>query len=161
MKRLLNQMEKSSERASNQREQLLNQIETEIKTHTRVEEEIFYPAFREAARESDEHLYHEAVEEHHVVAMVLLEIKDSDSSSDEFAAKVKVLKDLIEHHAEEEEEQIMFPKARRVLGAARLRELGQEMQQLKQELQGTTLSRFASAAGRTVGRALNRNRGAA
>jgi hypothetical protein len=158
---LLNKLEKTGENATGRREQLLGQMETEIKIHTHIEEQIFYPAFREAARRSDEHLYFEAVEEHHVVDMVLPEIKKTNAGTEEFAAKVKVLKDLIQHHAEEEEEQVMFPKARRILGAAQLRELGDEMRQRKEQLEGTALTRMTSAAGRTVGRVLNRNRRAA
>jgi len=57
----------------------------------------------------------------------------ADPDSEEFAARAKVLKDLIEHHAEEEETQ-MFPKARKAMGTAMLRELGEELQQRKQEL---------------------------
>ena len=104
--------------------------------HTLFEEEIFYPAFRVAVEgKKDEHLYYEALEEHHVVDMVLPEIKGSSKGSDEFAAKAKVLKDLVEHHAEEEEGQ-MFPKARKLMKAAGLRELGERLQERKQELMG-------------------------
>lgn len=84
-----------------------------MKVHTQIEEEIFYPAFQQSAQgEEEEQLYYEALEEHHVVDMVLPELKGTDEASEEFAAKAKVLKDLIEHHAKEEENE-MFPKARK------------------------------------------------
>jgi hemerythrin-like domain-containing protein len=119
---------------SNGTEELLNQIEAELKIHTQIEEEIFYPAFRDSLRsEKDEHLYYEALEEHHVVDMVLPEIRESSEGSPEFDAKAKVLKDLVEHHAEEEEKE-MFPKARKLMGAAQLRELGEQLQERKQDL---------------------------
>ncbi|HYR84018.1 MAG TPA: hemerythrin domain-containing protein [Terriglobia bacterium] len=138
VRQLLARLAKTTERSTTQREQLLTQIEKEVKIHTAIEEEIFYPAFKEAVRsKSDAHLYFEALEEHHVVDMVLPEIKAADTDSEEFGAKAKVLKDLIEHHAEEEETQ-MFPKARKAMGMARLLELGQELQERKQQL-GTSL----------------------
>ena len=121
---------------SNGTEALLNQVETELKIHTQIEEEIFYPAFRDALRShKDEHLYFEAIEEHHVVDLVLPEIGESSEGSEEFDAKAKVLKDLVEHHAEEEEKQ-MFPKARKVMNASQLRQLGEELQERKQDLMG-------------------------
>ena len=121
---------------SNGTEDLLNQVETELKIHTQIEEEIFYPAFRDALRSrKDEHLYFEAIEEHHVVDLVLPEIEESSEGSEEFAAKAKVLRDLVEHHAEEEEKQ-MFPKARKVMNASQLRQLGEELQERKQDLMG-------------------------
>ena len=123
--------------------ELFRKIETELKVHTQIEEEIFYPAFKDSMKsEKDLHLYYEALEEHHVVDLVLPEIKESDEGSAEFEAKAKVLRDLVEHHAEEEETE-MFPKARKAMGAARLRELGEELQQRRQELMGGTRRRAA------------------
>jgi hemerythrin-like domain-containing protein len=136
VKQLLKRLAATSEDETSEREELLGEIENEVKVHTTIEEEIFYPAFKESLRsESDAHVYFEALEEHHVVDLVMPEIREADLESEEFAAKAKVLKDLIEHHAEEEESQ-MFPKAKRAMGAAKLRELGQELQMRKQQLMG-------------------------
>jgi len=122
--------------ASNGTEELLSQVENELKIHTQIEEEIFYPAFKDALRsEKDAHIYFEAIEEHHVVDLVMPEIKNSSEGSDEFEAKAKVLKDLVEHHAEEEETQ-MFPKARKALGTTELREIGERLKRRKQQLMG-------------------------
>ena len=120
-------------------EELLDQIETELKIHTQIEEEIFYPAYRDAVEGNDEQekLYYEALEEHHVVDLVLPEIKSTAESSEEFEAKGKVLKDLVEHHAEEEEKN-MFPKARKAMGVAELRNLGMRLKDRKQELMEDT-----------------------
>ena len=120
---------------SNPNEALLDEIETELKIHTQIEEEIFYPAFRDAVegKQQQEKLYYEALEEHHVVDLVLPEIKDTPEGSEEFEAKGKVLKDLVEHHADEEEKS-MFPKARKAMGTAELRNLGMRLQQRKEEL---------------------------
>ncbi len=134
VKKLLSQLEKAEE--GGRRSKLLAQLEQEIKVHTQIEEEIFYPAFRAAAQKKDDKkIFFEAVEEHHVVDLVMPEAKKSDPAGEEFAAKAKVVKDLIEHHAEEEEKE-MFPRARKLLGNAELRELGAEMKQRKQQLSG-------------------------
>src|SRR5688500_14992917 len=81
---------------------LLQQIESELKVHTQIEEEIFYPAFRDEVRsKSDKKLYFEAVEEHGVVDMFLPELRNAEPGNNEvFSAKAKVLKDLVEHHIE-------------------------------------------------------------
>src|SRR5256714_9878748 len=120
VKRLLKDLDATTERASSRREALLKEIENEIKIHSKVEEEIFYPAYKDAVRKSDGHFYYEALEEHHLVDIVLPEMKASDVESEKFGAKAKVLRDLIEHHAEEEETE-MFPKARKAMGDEELR----------------------------------------
>ena len=153
VKQLLTRLQ-DAEKAVDRRQQLLKQVETEIKMHTRIEEEIFYPAFKEAARKADLHIYHEAVEEHHVVDMVMPELKSSDPASEQFGAKAKVMKDLIEHHAEEEETE-MFPKARKVMSAEQLRDLGLRLQRRKKELQSNVLTRVAMSAGATLGKVLS------
>jgi len=133
---LLKKLESAEE--GDERLELFSQIENELKVHTQIEEEIFYPAFHHSAEgEKDEHLYYEALEEHHVVDMVLPEIRQTDENSDEFAAKAKVLKDLVEHHAEEEEGE-MFPKARKLMDSRELKELGQQLEARKMELMGST-----------------------
>lgn len=116
------------------RKELLKRIEHEIIIHTQIEEEIFYPSFKEAAdAKKDLKIFFEAHEEHHIADVVLSEIKDTKVKSDEFSAKAKVLKDLIEHHAEEEETE-MFPRARTLIEEERLFQLGQDLQQRKIEL---------------------------
>ncbi len=141
VRQLLKRLESSAENGRCDSGELLRQVENELKIHTQLEEDIFYPAFRDAVQsEEDQKLYYEAFEEHHVVDLVIPEIKSNRKNSDEFAAKAKVLKDLVEYHAEEEETR-MFPKARKALGAAELRELGQQLKQRKQELMGRARTR--------------------
>ena len=130
---LLSKLERAAERNTAQAQQLLEQIDREVKIHSQIEEEIFYPAFRDAAQKRDDReLYFEAKEEHHVVDMVMPEVSEFESE-EEFAAKAKVLKDLIEHHADEEEKQ-MFPKARKLFDRDELRELGARLKERKREL---------------------------
>lgn len=131
---LLSKLEKSADRGGDRAMQLYTQVEAEVKVHSQVEEEIFYPAFRDAAKKKDDtKMFFEATEEHHVVDLVMPELRDTDSK-EEFAAKAKVLKELIEHHADEEEKE-MFPRARKLFDRDELRELGERIEQRKSELQ--------------------------
>lgn len=132
---LLSKLETAAGKSRDKAQKLVTQIDQELAVHTQIEEEIFYPAFRDAVRsKGDKKLYFEAKEEHHVVKLVLPEVIDNDGeSNEEFAAKAKVLKELVEHHADEEEKE-MFPKAKKVLDKAELQELGQRMADRKKEL---------------------------
>lgn len=115
------------------REKLLAQITKELEIHTTIEEEIFYPAFREAGKKKDDQvMVYEAYEEHHVAKGVLPEAGDGENNED-LKAKAKVLKELIEHHADEEE-QDMFPRAKKLMDRDELRELGARMEERKREL---------------------------
>jgi hemerythrin superfamily protein len=134
---LLGELEQTSERAATKREHLLATIEQELTIHAKIEEEIFYPAFRAAAEKHDDRdLYYEALEEHHVVDLVLPEIKATPVAAEEFGAKAKVLKDLVEHHAEEEETQ-MFPRAKKLMDRAELVRLGGELTSAKKTMMGS------------------------
>jgi hemerythrin superfamily protein len=136
VRKLLSQLvESRTDRARSQRAKLLEAIEREMKIHTRIEEEIFYPAFRDAAekKKDDKRLYFEAVEEHHVVDLVLPELRKSKTDSEEFAAKARVLKDLVEHHANEEEKE-MFPRARKLMTHEELLKLGERLTHAKRSL---------------------------
>jgi hemerythrin superfamily protein len=134
VRRLLAQLEETTARAAKKRTELVQKIAQEVRVHARIEEEIFYPAYRAAAKiKEDLKLFFEATEEHGLVDVVLPELEDAEPTTDVFSAKGKVLKDLIEHHAEEEEEQ-MFPRARKLLGKDRLVELGAELEARKAEL---------------------------
>lgn len=127
---LLGSLEKAT---GARREKLLAQIEQELKVHTTIEEEIFYPAFREAAKKKDDQvMVYEALQEHHVVDLVLPEARQGDNSED-LKAKAKVLKELVEHHADEEEKD-MFPRARKAMSREELRDLGDRMAARKKEL---------------------------
>jgi hemerythrin-like domain-containing protein len=134
VKGLLGDLEKSSMRSGPRAQKLVAQIDKELEIHTTIEEEIFYPAFRDAVRSKDDRkMYYEAIEEHHVVKLVLPEVKEGGMAIEEFAAKCKVLKELVEHHADEEEKE-MFPEARKVLSRPELQELGERMAMRKKEL---------------------------
>lgn len=134
VKDLLTQLSESTQRAVKKRAELLGKLEMELAIHTAIEEQILYPAYREAGGKEEEKMYHEAKEEHRTVdSLVLPDLLNTDPATVEFAARVKVCQELLEHHIEEEEEE-MFPQARKLLGEDRLNELGQEMEQMKQSM---------------------------
>lgn len=144
---LLASLEKTSEKSADRRVKLLQQIEDEVKVHSTVEEELFYPAYRDAVRKKeDRELYQEALEEHHVVDLVMPEVKACDPSGEVFPAKAKVLKEIIEHHADEEEKE-MFKRARKAMSAAELRDLGARIQERKKQLKAMGSPRLGQATG--------------
>ncbi|MGE1173046.1 hemerythrin domain-containing protein [Pseudomonas sp. BW7P1] len=131
VKSILGQLSDSTERATKKRAELLDKLEMEITIHTRLEEEILYPAFKAAGSKEQDVMYYEAKEEHRTVdSLVLPDLKETDPGTPEFAGRVKVVKELLEHHIEEEEKE-MFPQARKLLGKARLDELGEQMEAMK------------------------------
>jgi hemerythrin superfamily protein len=132
---LLEQLGNTTSRAEKTRTELLAKINKELEIHTTIEEEIFYPAFREAAKNAeDREMFFEAIEEHHAAGdLVLPDLLGTDVESDKFGGRAKVLKELVEHHADEEEKE-MFKRARELLSREQLQELGTRMEQRKREL---------------------------
>jgi len=94
----------------NEKEALAATICAELTVHTQIEEEIFYPAARDILDEED--LVDEAVVEHASAKDLIAQLDDMSPDDDLFDAKVKVLGELIEHHVEEEEDE-MFPKLKK------------------------------------------------
>lgn len=132
---------------------LLAQVEKEIKIHSKIEEELFYPAFRDSGEnKKDEEEFFEALEEHHVVDLLLLDINQADPKSEGFKAKATVLKELIEHHIGEEEKE-MFPKAHKRISREELNNLGIEMQHRKNELEKSSAFDTGFMTARTGGEA--------
>jgi len=132
---LLGELAETTSRAEKTRTELLAKIALELKVHTTIEEEIFYPAFKAAGEKSDDDkMFFEAMEEHRAAGdLVLPDLLKTSVTTDQFSGRAKVLKELVEHHADEEEKE-MFPRARTLLGKDVLAELGEQMAARKQEL---------------------------
>lgn len=142
VKSLLEQLAESTSRAVKKRGELLQQIHINLKAHTTIEEEIFYPAFKEAGKKEEEKMYYEALEEHRAAEdLVLPDLMKTDPATEQFSGRAKVLKELIEHHIEEEEDE-MFKDAKKLLSKEELNELGARMETRKAEL----LAEFKAAA---------------
>jgi hemerythrin superfamily protein len=134
VKKLLEELEKTTERGAKTRQELFGKLMAELTVHEKIEEEIFYPAVKERAETKKvEELIAESYEEHHFVDMVAAEIKQTPFEAEEWGAKFKVMKENIEHHAVEEEEGKLFPKVRRAFSADELEDLGTQMLELKEQ----------------------------
>ncbi len=111
--------------------QLALKIFEDLEVHTTIEEEIFYPAVHDTNEDIAETV-DEGVEEHHVVKLLMAEIKQMPDGSDEWTAKMSVLIENVEHHAEEEEKE-MFPPLRNKM-ADKLNEMAEQLEARKAEL---------------------------
>ena len=112
-----------------QKNQLFEEIKTELETHTHIEETVFYPAV--AKHDELKDMVLESLEEHKQVKTLLREMDNLTEDSEKFEPKLKVLMENVEHHAEEEEEAKMFPKVRKLMNAEALDQLGQELEAAK------------------------------
>jgi hemerythrin-like domain-containing protein len=141
VRKLLEQLAETTSRGAKTRAELLKKIAMELKVHTQIEEEIFYPAFKQACSDAkDDRLYFEALEEHRAAGeLVLPDLQGTDVSSEKFGGRAKVLKELVSHHADEEEKD-MFSRARKVFSKDDLAELGERLAARKQELLGQMAS---------------------
>jgi hemerythrin-like domain-containing protein len=112
-----------------EKRELAQKICMELKVHTQVEEEIFYPWVR--GNIDDTELIEEATVEHATAKDLIAQIEGAPDVDETFDAKVKVLGEYIKHHVKEEENE-MFPKVQSL--EEELDELGQEMTARKVEL---------------------------
>lgn len=132
MRALLDELAATTTRGVKKRKELLARIQTNLTVHNTIEEEIFYPAFKKAGDGKDDaKMYFEALEEHRAAGdLVLPDLLKTDVDSEKFSGRAKVLKELFEHHADEEEKE-MFKRAKALLGKKALEELGEQMTQRK------------------------------
>ncbi len=105
------------------------QVMNELDVHAQLEEEIFYPALRAAFKETD--LIAEAEVEHQSAKDLIAQIEAATDIDETYDAKVKVLGEYVKHHVKEEEQEI-FPKARR--RRINLQRLGNRLMARKIEL---------------------------
>jgi hemerythrin superfamily protein len=104
--------------------EILRELANDLAAHMAIEQEIFYPAVREL----DEDLALESYEEHSLAELAMKRLLGTELNDESFVARVTAAKELIEHHADEEEEEL-FPKVEKKLGQERLAQLGREMQE--------------------------------
>jgi hemerythrin superfamily protein len=116
--------------AAGKKMELARQICMELTVHTQIEEEIFYPACREAIKDTD--LLDEATVEHQSAKELIGQLEQAGEADDMFDAKVKVLGEYVNHHIKEERSEL-FPKARaaRKLDLVAMRD---ELETRKEEL---------------------------
>ena len=127
---LFKQFEKAKENGGD-KAGIVEQICDALSVHAENEEEIFYPAAREALDEKGDDMLDEAEVEHASIKSLVEQLQDSNPDEDLFDAKVKVLFEYVTHHVKEEEGE-MFPKVKKT--KLDLEELGAELMERKQEL---------------------------
>jgi hemerythrin superfamily protein len=130
VKAMFTQFEELSDRARASKKKLTDQICTALEVHTQIEEEIFYPAVREASSDLED-IVDESLVEHASAKELIAQLQEMDPEDELYDAKVKVLGEQIDHHVGEEEGE-MFPKVRKL--KLDLAALGQEMAARKDEL---------------------------
>jgi len=131
VKKILSDLDSTTERGVKTREELFTKVRQELVVHEAIEEEIFYPALKEHPKAKD--IVLEAYEEHHVVDQVMAEIDGLPFDDETWGAKLSVMKENVEHHIEEEEDQ-MWKQARQVFDDSELEQLGARMEARKEEL---------------------------
>jgi hypothetical protein len=120
-------------RSAERKAKLAGQICAALRVHTRIEEEIFYPAFLAATGDAD--IHHEAEVEHDGAKQLIAKIEASGPEDDYYDAKVKVLSEMIKHHVKEEEKRGgMFARARQ--SDMDLKQLGERLAARKEQLAG-------------------------
>ena len=124
VKKLLSELETTTERGIKTRAELFSTIKGELTVHEIIEEEIFYPELKAHPKAKD--IVLEGYQEHHVVDLLMSELEELDVTDETWGAKALVMKENIEHHIEEEEGE-MFKTARSVFDAAELDALGERM----------------------------------
>jgi len=129
VKKLLSELESTTERGVKTREALFATIKGELTVHEIIEEEIFYPELKAHPKAKD--IVLEGYEEHHVVDLLMAELEALPVDHETWGAKALVMKENIEHHIEEEEGE-MFGKAGQVFDDAELEDLGRRMEDRKQ-----------------------------
>ncbi len=119
---------KDGDGGNEEKSALVQRICAELTVHATIEEEIFYPAVREAIDDDD--LVDEAEVEHASAKELIAQLAAASPDDDQYDAKVTVLGELIDHHVEEEEDE-MFPQARKKIDVAAV---GAELAERKAEL---------------------------
>lgn len=110
VKRLFSEYEGIEDGEDNEKFRVFSEIQRELTIHATIEEEIFYPALEGVQKRKTDgrEIVAEAIEEHKVVKTLLSEIEELSPVEEAFDAKMKVLQENVEHHADEEESE-MFP----------------------------------------------------
>ena len=131
-----------------EKDELVSEICTELTMHADAEEAIFYPAVRAAIDDDD--LMDEAEVEHQSARDLIWQLQSLESGSDRYDAKVTVLGEYIDHHVQEEQNE-MFPKAKKA--DLDLEDLGEQILQFKNNWDETSMStpRTEKSNKRTLG----------
>ncbi len=130
VKKTLEHMEQTSTRAAKRREALLEHLNENLLPHMYAEEQFFYQILLDES--SDKEVAYQALEEHRAAKAVLTDLEEAPSDDPRWLARLKVLKELVEHHIEEEESTV-FDAARSILDDERAAEVAKRFKEIKKE----------------------------
>jgi hemerythrin superfamily protein len=119
-------------KGSKKLDQYFNQLYKELNVHAQTEELTLYPAMRD--HDDIKELVNEAEQEHTEVKVLLEQMKSLDATSSEFKEKISTLKEAVQHHVEEEENEV-FPKVRQSMSDEELKQLAKEFEETQSKLQ--------------------------
>jgi hemerythrin-like domain-containing protein len=131
VKKAFKEFEKLDREDTEAVQQLVDTVCEELKVHTTLEEEIFYPAVRDAI--DDEDIMNEAQVEHETAKMLIEQLENMGADDPNFHATFTVLGEYVKHHIEEEEDE-MFPEAKKT--DLDFEDLAQRLKERKTELMG-------------------------
>lgn len=134
--------EQIEEADGREKKSLFAELAEKFDAHAKIEETIFYPA----GRGVDEDMTLEAYEEHAVTKAAIKKILKTRVNDETYMAKITVLKEMIEHHVEEEEEEF-FPECEQKLGDEKMQQLGEELEEAYEKRLGRKPSPRKSAKG--------------
>jgi hemerythrin superfamily protein len=130
VKSLFEELEKTGDKAVKKREELFSRLKTELTIHANAEEKFYYPRLKDEKESRDTTL--EAFEEHKVAKRLLKELEAMPKEGDEWAAKLKVLMENVEHHIKEEENEL-FPQSKKVLSRGDAEQIMEDIETYKEE----------------------------
>lgn len=128
---LLNRYEEIDVDEHDAKKELMDDLIGRVTKHSAMEEEAFYPFVMEQVPDAESDV-REEIEEHHVVELIMAELKAMDADDEQFDAKVEVFAENLLHHLEEEEEEL-FPMLREQLDATTLEGLKGNLERAKTE----------------------------
>ena len=128
--KLFKKYDKLGEDEAEEKQELFEQIADRLAAHATIEEKFFYPSIKS---EGTEDIVREALEEHLSVKRLISDLLDMEPDDEAFDAKIQVLREQIEHHVEEEEDD-MFKKVRKECSKEQLEDLGLQMEDEYEEL---------------------------
>ena len=129
---LFTRFERAGDAATRTKQRLVEEMIEALARHAGIEELVFYSAVRREVAGTDSEVL-EALEEHHVVKILLHELEALAPVDERFDAKVTVMIESVRHHVKEEEQEL-FPKVRKRLGRSRLLDIGDELRGAKQRV---------------------------
>ncbi len=121
-------------RDASQKMEIAQTVFEELRVHSKLEKDIFYPAVREVGDQEDKELVEHSYHDHEEVELLIAKLRGMTTVDKQYETLFQELTSAVMEHAQEEELQ-MFPDTEKQMDANRLQELGQQMQSAKQQLQ--------------------------